>query len=285
METKSLLNYKSPNYPRIEVVFSKPDILLKNMPKSWQGNKLIIAAMITFSFAACKSQTDNKINKVKIEQIQNDISSKEETSQIKQNTNKVAPIFVHGEGVGVSGCVMIAPPVYLSEEEALKIILSELKKEGLSFKDKYIGEPMQIERKKIIFKNDKKITKYEERYTDTTEIKNIKPDVFNKELNMAIEFVSIDDYIMLCDDNIEMSSVSSFRIKDVAEKIQNAFSKNKELNSVVFYDPVGLADEKDFNKDWDEMEELGKDKAIKMLKQQVDDFIEWLKKEKINFNK
>lgn len=285
METKSLLNYNTPNYPRIEVVFSKPDILLKNMPKSWQGNKLIVAAMITFSIAACKSQTDVKLNKVKIEQIQKDIASKEESVQTKQNSNKIAPIFVHGEGVGASGCVMIAPPVYLSEEEALKIILGELKKEGFSFKDKYSGDPIKIERKKVLYKNDKNITKWEDRYTDTTEIKNMKPDVFSKELNMIIEFVSFDDFKDFGDENIETSSVSIFRIKDVAEKIQNAFTKNSELNSVVFYDPVGWADDKDFNRDWDKMEELGKDKAIEMLKQQVDDFIEWLKKEKINLNK
>ncbi len=38
----------------------------------------------------------------------------------------VAPIFEHGEGRGATGCVVIVPPVFLSEEEALQIANEEL---------------------------------------------------------------------------------------------------------------------------------------------------------------
>jgi len=43
----------------------------------------------------------------------------------------VAPIFEHGEGRGSMGCVVVSPPVFLSEEEALQVIKEELAKVGI----------------------------------------------------------------------------------------------------------------------------------------------------------
>ena len=43
----------------------------------------------------------------------------------------VAPIFVHGEGRGASGCIVMNPPVFLSEEEALQILGEELARAGI----------------------------------------------------------------------------------------------------------------------------------------------------------
>jgi hypothetical protein len=45
-----------------------------------------------------------------------------------------APIFEHGEGHGSVGCVVITPPVFLSEEEALKIIRESLAGYGLDIR-------------------------------------------------------------------------------------------------------------------------------------------------------
>ena len=43
----------------------------------------------------------------------------------------VAPIFKHGEGRGATGCIVVSPPVFLSEEEALQIVKEELAKHGV----------------------------------------------------------------------------------------------------------------------------------------------------------
>jgi hypothetical protein len=284
MKTKPVLNYKTPSYPRIEVVFSEPAMLLKNMPKTWQANKLMVTAMISFSLSACKGQTDKPSNTTPIEQGVVDKTNKTDTTVIKQESAKIAPIFVHGDGVGASGCIMIAPPVYLSEGEALKIIIDELKKGGLSFSDKFEGDSIQIKRKKIVYKENKNVEKMSDRYTDTVEVKGLYPDIYNKELNMIIEFVSINDYEAYGDEEMNWSSVSSYHIKSVAEKIQTSFKENGKYNSVVFYDPVGWAD-RDKRGDWDEMKKDGRKKAVEMLKLQVADFIEWLKKENLTLKK
>lgn len=284
METKPLLNYKTPNYPRIEVVFSEPEMLLKNMPQTWQSNKFIVTAMISFSLSACKTQINNIENKVKVEHIVQDTLSKEEAKFVKQDSIKIAPIFVHGEGVGASGCVMIAPPVYLSEAEAMKIILTELKREGLQFSDTYEGNSIPIERKKFYYNDDENITNWEDRYKDSIEIKNLYPDAYSKDLNMIIEFVSLNDFETFGDEDMEWSSVSEYYIKLAAEKIQKKLKENEACNSVVFYDPVGWAGRENRGS-WEKMEKIGREKAVEMLKLQVTDFIEWLKKENLIQNK
>lgn len=43
----------------------------------------------------------------------------------------VAPLFVHGEGRGATGCMIMVPPVFLSEEEALLVIREELALHGI----------------------------------------------------------------------------------------------------------------------------------------------------------
>ena len=47
----------------------------------------------------------------------------------------VAPIFEHGTGRGADGCVVVSPPVFLSEEEAVQVIREELAKQGIKLKE------------------------------------------------------------------------------------------------------------------------------------------------------
>jgi hypothetical protein len=277
METKPLLNYRKPNYPQIEVVLTEPDILLKNMPQTWQANKLIITAMISFSLSACKGDATDVGKAVKTElsafadKINDVVANKTDTTQI-------APIFVHGEGVGASGCVMVAPPVYLSETDAMKIIQHELKKQGFNFDDPFHGDSLSVECKEVVFNQEKGITNYKDRISYKTQIKHLYPDAYNKDLNFVIQFVSYDDYEKLSDEEPEWSSVSTFKIKQAAEKIRKAYLDEGKHNTVVFYDPVGWP-KRESEDDWDEMKKTGRENAIKMLELQVTDFIKWLKKE------
>lgn len=283
MKTKPILNYKTPNYPKIELVLSEPDVLLRNMPKTWQGNKLLVTAMISFSLSACKFQTEENVNLISNEQIINDASLKpvlqNKVNERIKDSSLVAPIFIHGDGVGVSGCVMIAPPVYLSEEDAMKIILNELKKKGISFNDKFTGDSINIKQKKVHYKNNPKKNENPVYFSDETS--KFYPDAYNKELNMILEFVSFKDYFKFGDEEPEWSSVSDYYIKTAAEKIRNTIKKQNKYNAVIFYDPVGWGD-RDESSDWDQMEKSGRKKAIDSLKFQVNDFIEWLKKQEFN---
>ena len=46
----------------------------------------------------------------------------------------VAPIFERGEGRGATGCIVVSPPVFLSEEEGVQILREELAKHGIHLK-------------------------------------------------------------------------------------------------------------------------------------------------------
>jgi hypothetical protein len=273
--------YKSPNYPTIEVVFTQPDILMKNMPKKWQTNKLIVTAMFSFSLYGCVGQNnDPKHQKPQKEFVIIDKAGTPDTIILNtMDSAAVAPIFVHGSGVGASGCVMISPPVYLSEEEAMEIIIHELKKEGIKFDDTYQGDSISIKRKKIIYNWD--ATNKDGRTKEVIEKNKLFPDAYNKDMNMILEYVSYVDYDKFCDQEPEISSVSSYDIKGAAEKIREVLHKKGQLNAVVFYDPVGWADKDDRNSGWDQMEKSGKKNATELLKQQVADFVDWLKKEEL----
>lgn len=47
----------------------------------------------------------------------------------------MAPIFEHGKGRSAVGCEVINPPVFLSEQDAMQVILEELKKVGITQSD------------------------------------------------------------------------------------------------------------------------------------------------------
>jgi hypothetical protein len=56
----------------------------------------------------------------------------------------VAPIFKHGDGRGTTGCMVITPPVFLSEEEALQIVKEELAKNGVQLAPGLVLKDMTI---------------------------------------------------------------------------------------------------------------------------------------------
>jgi hypothetical protein len=46
----------------------------------------------------------------------------------------VAPIFERGEGRGADGCMVMSPPVFLSEEAALQVIREEMAVKGVQLR-------------------------------------------------------------------------------------------------------------------------------------------------------
>ncbi|XHR27970.1 MAG: hypothetical protein ACFUZC_18825 [Chthoniobacteraceae bacterium] len=49
---------------------------------------------------------------------------------------RVAPLFAHGKGQGAFGCVVVTPPVFLTEAEAREVIEEEAKKAGVDFTER-----------------------------------------------------------------------------------------------------------------------------------------------------
>lgn len=101
--------YSKPSIPKRDEVDLEPR-LLRAVPKRWQGNQVVISAL-TAALA---------------------LGSVSQTSAGKLKPSRVAPIFEHGGGHASFGGLG-QMPVFLSEDEARKVIAEEARKAGIRF--------------------------------------------------------------------------------------------------------------------------------------------------------
>jgi len=269
MKIEPVKNYKTPAYPTIERYVYNPQEFLRNTPHSWLENAAVWTALVAFSLnnSSCVqspksavTQTDKKPNK------------NDKTQQAQRKISFVAPIFIHGEGISAFGCEVAAPPVIISEQDAMEIIKNEFAKHHILFEK--TDKSINIEVNKYNWRNNK--------FNES--IKKMEFDAYNANLNFVLEYISSDDFNQYGDDDKDYagSSVSLSNYKALAENLQKQIKKEGKLNAVVFYDPAARIDREDRkNLSWDEMEAKRMEKSRQLLIQQVTDFIEWLKKENI----
>ncbi|MGI5849258.1 MAG: hypothetical protein ACOX8Q_04185 [Christensenellales bacterium] len=177
----------------------------------------------------------------------------------------VAPLFIHGEGRGAFGCVMVAPPVFLSEDDALSVINEISKEYGLNFSDKNSPEFSGVLQPAVNI-NDPEDTKTSDKMI------TLKADFADTGHGIAIEFVSVDDVKAWHQGPINLS-VEQYNTKDAAAQLSEALEtaineENLSYTTGVMYDPC------EFSK---ESEEKTRTLSKHQLKAQVKDFFEWLK--------
>ena len=287
MKIEPVSLYKTPAYPTIEQFVYNPHDFLRHAPHAWLGNAAVMTALLAFatggsngvygqSIKPATEQTDKKPNKT------------DPSQQEQQPVSHIAPIFVHGDGTGSLGCIVVTPPVNISEAEALQIIENELAKHHLTLDS--TNRSVQIPVKKIDW------------IDETYNLINEQSLEFDREIqpvNFLLEYVSYRDCLDFEDDDFEIkemngetgisqswSSVSDYDTKQMANSIRETMLKENKHNAVVFYDPV-------VNVAWDGMKNVNdllqaierepekKQEARQLLIRQVTDFIEWLKKEKL----
>ncbi len=171
----------------------------------------------------------------------------------------VAPVFNHGKGIGSMGCVVVSPPSFMSEEEALQIIQSELKTAGVEFdkRNEFLGDlPVK-------HNSDGAIPEA---------VRPLQADLLCSEKNFAIEFVSERD----CEDfgPVEeyLSTVSTTHIKLAAQNLEKRAKGSRSQTTLgVLYDPVATTDWREKNAEKD------RKKAEDDLRAQVRDLVKWLK--------
>jgi hypothetical protein len=115
MRSKPVRKYSQPKYPTRLEIAARPDLLQRHQPPAWRKWPELTGAAGLFLLAdtALLSAADNS----------------PERSKNPAQTNAVAivaPVFQHGEGRGATGCIVMSPPVFLSEEEALQVIREEM---------------------------------------------------------------------------------------------------------------------------------------------------------------
>jgi hypothetical protein len=217
----------------------------------------------------------------------------------------VAPIFAHGEGRGATGCVVVSPPVFLSEEEGMQILREELAKHKIELKPGGVLEGVLVpgrEARHEFATNEK--GEQVEKCTEVDVPNRDKPfdlSGIDSDRRIAVEFVSRKEYDKYrsedrgADGSYIMSSVTRYEFKPVAERLLSVAEKQGKDHVFlgVFYDPLGRPP-KDENedrksdmealKDWVESrkdrDKISKQESEKLLRQQAEDFVAWLKTKK-----
>jgi hypothetical protein len=206
----------------------------------------------------------------------------------------VAPIFAHGEGRGASGCIVMNPPVFLSEEEALQILREELAQAGIHLgAGRSLNEvTVEVPQPQFFRPQGEWLGAPREVATDKASLAAVDP-----QKKVGIEFVSSQDCSRFSGRVI--SSVQLYETKDLAQRIADAIRSQGEadLSIGLFYDPMtkeNAAEEtspaapgpvpaepkettpEDLMSMWRRRWALQRKRSEKLLRQQAQDFLAWL---------
>lgn len=291
MKIQPLKEITKPTYPQKEDV-SATD-LKTSIPKRWitcSAAKVALGTLAVISLVGCANNGSKNIPGDANTQ-QSQISTSPTPSQLIEDYVTVgepmvswiwvAPIFVHGEGRGAFGCVMIAPPVFLTEGEALAVINEVAKEYGLEFSDKnnLVIDGVICPRTHMYGGGETK---------EGIEVCDLVMDFTDEAHKIAIEYISKED-VQKWNVSKEGISAGSYNTKEAAEQLAKCMefagiSSGHDYIAGVVYDPCTRTDvdhtELTFNPT-EEQKAIAMDVSVWELKQQVKDFFEWLKSEGI----
>ncbi len=282
MKLKPVASIPSPKYPRKEEVGA--EALRSSPPKRWAGSPAAkaalgaLAAMSLTGLAACDAApggaeiapsltTEASVS-------QSAIVSDIPMGDVLAPVISVAPLFLHGEGLGSFGCVMVSPPAFLSEDEALSVINNVAKDYGLSFSAQDAPELQSVLQPVTnIYEPDKA--------AEPHQYGALALDFADEAHGVAIEFVSVDDVKAWHEETGVAISVERYATQDTAAQLSEALetagdADNAGITVGVLYDPCESAPEEN-GEDWENAEQQARALSKEQLSAQVKDFCEWLR--------
>lgn len=269
MKPKPVKRYRKPDYPTRHEVLSDPELLRRHLPTGWRSLPGMAGSIALFLAANSVVQGADKK------------TTGPGTAAI------VAPIFDHGEGRGATGCVVVAPPVFLSEEEAWQVINSELASHGVKLGETNVTlQGVQIPRRiqSGTVNNGKR-----EWQTRTVQgsAKPFAVDRENPQKRIAVEFLSQRDYHSKAGAPSEMSTVSSYDFKETAKNLAQDIQKQaqEQVYLGMLYDPLAKTPDlsalktrpqESWTKAYLRMQQEATSESKRLLRLQVQDFLKWL---------
>jgi hypothetical protein len=256
LKKAKVCGYKRPNYPTIDILKDNPE-MLKVFPITWRRNPIISSALSFLLMTGCsylKESSNNSKNSGEFIEVSQNLAELDKRESKLINQKKHAPIFEYGEGSGYTGCIVITPPVFLDEREALSIIKEVFKKLNVN----QFYENIKFD---SIYSNQKEIVSWE--YNNENHIaenlipKLIKFDLFFPEINLGVIYVDRWDHFTYPDVQISLDDernrieafdmrlygIGSVSTKEQAFFVNNILNEQDIINTVVFYDPVILTKE------------------------------------------
>lgn len=276
MKVKIVKRYRTPKYPDREIYALHPELLACRVPSGWLKSQAAMGALMAFILGGTKiiiaaSQGTNAPQAI------SPVNTKEEQqTQARETEIKIAPLFIHGDGRGSTGCVAVSAPAFLSEAEAIEVITNELKKENIAFDKQDIVMPnFYIEQKETDHYSLKPVTK--------TIKHSFVFDGFNTLYNLGFKFVCQANYFKLGGSH-SGETVQDWDFVNVAYQLKEKIKDYHRVNAAFFYDPAIYIEWRDLSGPCHTAEDC-KEYAKDLLKDQVHDFIAWMRTEIIRRNK
>ena len=279
-----LSHYNDVKYPTKEQIQLHPE-LLRIIPRRWARNPVVLTALglvLSAGLTACGTTSQSILpdnlspaaseETTASDQPSSDHSPASVTSAVDSAETSAddpealdIPIFAHGTGRGSYGCESVAPPVFLSEEEAMQVIQEECAAQGID-----------ISGQKTISGTFPATSTLPEAVSvgesDKTYSGDLKLDGYSEDLGIGVEFVSKDDILDWQADTEMHATVDEYNLKGTAQRLVDCTD-----NVAVFYDPTA-DDYNDFTGSNEESYvESSKEKSLEELREQVRDFLQWLK--------
>jgi hypothetical protein len=286
LRVEPLRRYAPPAYPTIDLFARHPEKLLEHAPPRWLQGGVTLGALTAFVMAghAPRGQEPPPVEALDTSDTAARTPPKAQAEPAAQETFSVAPVFIHGEGRGATGCVVVSPPVFLSEAEALEVIWEELRGEDLGFERRSARVPgFSIERQVADLSArglPPALVERLRRAAGPLETQRSTPvffDAYSPRYRCGVVFVGYANYEELDDapDTGGWSSVSTYDMAGRAQTLVEHLGEHGQVNAGVFYDPMTDISE-------DAPGPVGRDTAAaaskEHLRAQVREFVDWLKR-------
>ncbi len=246
-------SYSNPHYPTKQEVLLHPDVL-RLTPVRW-GAKPAVCLALMLSISTGLYGCNRPIP-----------GPRSEGGPLAL----AIPVFEHGNGHGSFGCVSVAPPVFLSEDEAAQAIRQEAEAMGVHF-DGSLSLEGTFPATNLY--GDKA-------FAEATRTGTLDLDGYDPALGIGFEFVSQNDVVAWQQTGRQSSSVETYDMKGTAKRLAGSVE-----NVAVFYDPGQNWDEfmqdrrdgiSDFNTYYAQYSAEQKERMLDDLRAQVRDFLSWL---------
>jgi len=270
-DVKPVKKIAAPKYPdQYSVELDR--LLLANRPLRWSAAPAVctaLSAVVMLSFTSCGKPTMGE----PAPPVDTTIFSDDDYVTMGETVAyKFTPLFEHGAGIGVFGCVSVSAPVFLSEDDAFAIIKDEFSKLNLNVTRDVGRIDNMLIPKLDIYDRNKEIE---------TQIGSLEFDFRVENKDIVMEFVSSEDVKAWHVDGDYMSSVFEENYKEAARVLND--SLNNRYDGIVhgiFYEPgEKIQYSQDlFSKIKSEKKlmEEARERANAELREQVRDFIAWL---------
>jgi len=268
LAVEPLKSYGIPRYPTLAVHTSDPGFTARHIPVSWTTKNVTlgILAAYTMSASALLAGASEPVLGIQLDAKKGQEAKPHDRAGATSEQVSIAPVFIHGDGRGAVGCVVIGAPVFLSEDEAIEIVLAELGHGGLSFDERdHLVPGMEwdqpLVRKGHFLSDDRFPAPAKKPFT---------VELYDSRTKLAVKLITGQNYT-LSGGAFDGSSVGNYDLLALAQKTVERLQAAANVNAVVFYDPL------EYGGPFGEGHEAGIARAREQLRAQVRDFLLWLK--------